>query len=159
MLAPWTLLSGSGWLTNVDSHSPVLFLPQYCNVITPSWITQAQWIRRGMIQHSDVVLCIWVLSIWRTNTFKCRVNGDKYTQPFISLQWRHNEDDDVSNHRRLECLLNRLFRCRYKNTKAPRHWPLSGDFPAQRASNAEYIWWRYHDKFMLHQYKDNNAEN
>ena len=33
-----------------------------------------------------------------------------------SLRWRHNERDDVSNHRRLDCLLNRLFRRRSKNT-------------------------------------------
>ena len=26
-----------------------------------------------------------------------------------SLQWRHNEHDGVSNHRRLDCLPNRLF--------------------------------------------------
>ena len=40
-----------------------------------------------------------------------------------------------------------------ENIKAPRHWPLCGEFtgtsefPAQRASNAENvsIWWRYHD--------------
>ena len=29
-----------------------------------------------------------------------------------SLQWRHNERDGVSNHRRLDCLLNRFFRRR-----------------------------------------------
>ena len=39
-----------------------------------------------------------------------------------------------------------------KNIKAPCHWPLwgefTGDFPAQRASNAENvsIWWRHHDE-------------
>ena len=32
------------------------------------------------------------------------------------LQWRHNEQDGVSNHQRLECLLNRLFRPRSKKT-------------------------------------------
>ena len=40
-----------------------------------------------------------------------------------------------------------------ENIKAPRHWPLceeftgTGEFPAQRASNAENvsIWWRHHD--------------
>ena len=39
-----------------------------------------------------------------------------------------------------------------ENIKAPRHWPLcgeftgTGEFPAQRASYAEYvsIWWRHH---------------
>ena len=41
-----------------------------------------------------------------------------------------------------------------KNIKDPRHWPLcgefTGEFPAQRVSNAEYdpIWWRHHDFFI-----------
>ena len=41
-----------------------------------------------------------------------------------------------------------------ENIKAPRHWPLCGEFtgpgefPAQMASNAENvsIWWRHHAK-------------
>ena len=41
------------------------------------------------------------------------------------LQWRHNESDCVTNHRRLDCLLNRLFRhILKKNIKVSRHWPL-----------------------------------
>ena len=38
-----------------------------------------------------------------------------------------------------------------ENTKAPRHWPLCGEFtgelPAQMASNAVNvsIWWRHHE--------------
>ena len=34
-----------------------------------------------------------------------------------------------------------------ENIKAPRHWPLCGEFPAQKASNAENvsIWWRHHE--------------
>ena len=35
-----------------------------------------------------------------------------------TLQWRYNEGDGYSNHRRLDCLLNRLFRRRSK--KAPK---------------------------------------
>ena len=31
-----------------------------------------------------------------------------------SLQWRYNERDGVSNHRHLDCLLIRLFRCKSK---------------------------------------------
>ena len=38
------------------------------------------------------------------------------SQESISLQCRHNERDGVSNHRRLDCLLNCLFRCRSKKT-------------------------------------------
>ena len=60
-----------------------------------------------------------------------------------TLQWRHNEHDGVSNQRRLDCLLNRLFRRRSK--KAPTLpvtglsegiLPVTGEFPTQRASNA-----------------------
>ena len=69
------------------------------------------------------------------------------------LQWRHNGRDGVSNHQPHDCSLNRLFRHRWKkNIKAPRHWPLCGEFsddrwfPAQRSSNVENvsIWRRQH---------------
>ena len=35
------------------------------------------------------------------------------------LQWRHNERPGVSNHRRRDCLLNRLFRLLIKKTSKP----------------------------------------
>ena len=38
----------------------------------------------------------------------------------LTLQWRHNERDGVSNHWHLDCLLKRLFRCRSKKTSKPR---------------------------------------
>ena len=71
-----------------------------------------------------------------------------------SLQWRHNERDGISNHQPHDCLLNRLFRRRTKKTSKLRvtglfAWnsPVTGEFPAQKASNAENasIWWRHHD--------------
>ena len=34
----------------------------------------------------------------------------------VPLDWRHNEHDGVSNHRRLDCLPNRIFRRRSKKT-------------------------------------------
>ena len=70
----------------------------------------------------------------------------------ISLRWRHNERDGVSNHPRLD-LLSRLFRRRSKKTSKlcvtglnEGKSPVTGEFPAQRASNAENvsIWWRHH---------------
>ena len=41
-----------------------------------------------------------------------------YNNPNINsiLQWRHNKGNGVSNHRCLDCLLNRLFRRRSKKT-------------------------------------------
>ena len=54
----------------------------------------------------------------------------------LPLQWRHNENDGVSNHRRLDCLLSRLFRRRSKNTSKSRvtglcegNSPVSCEFP------------------------------
>ena len=50
-----------------------------------------------------------------------------------TLQWRHNERDGVSNHKPHDCLLNRLFKAKIKeNIKAPRHWPLWGEFTGNR---------------------------
>ena len=61
-----------------------------------------------------------------------------------SLEWHHNERDGVSNHRRCDYLLNRLFRRSSKKTSKLRvtglcegNSPVTGKFPAQRASNAE----------------------
>ena len=74
-----------------------------------------------------------------------------YTQH--TLRWRHNGRDSVSNHQPHHCLLNRLFRRRSKKTSKLRvtglcagNSPVTGEFPAQMASNAENvsIWWRHH---------------
>ena len=51
---------------------------------------------------------------------------------FDTLQWRHDERDDVSNHQPHD-LLNRLFKARIKeNIKALRYWPLWGEFTGDR---------------------------
>ena len=81
-----------------------------------------------------------------------------------SVQWGHNERDGVSNHRRLDCLLDRLFWRRSKKTSKLRvtglcagNSPVTGEFPAQRASNAENvsIWWRHHvDEWILMKFSE-----
>ena len=74
-------------------------------------------------------------------------------QMWKSLRWRHNELDGVSNHQPHDYLLNRLFGHRSKRTSKLRvtglcagNSPGTGEFPAQRASNAENVsvWWRHH---------------
>ena len=73
--------------------------------------------------------------------------------PSTSL-WRHNDHNGVSNHHPHDCLLNLLFRHRSKKTSKLHITGLcagnslvTGEFPAQRASNAENvsIWWRHHE--------------
>ena len=73
----------------------------------------------------------------------------------VSLRWRHNVRDSVSNHQPHDCLLDRVFRRRLKKTSKLRvtglcagNSPGTGEFPAQMASYAENvsIWWRHHDR-------------
>ena len=75
----------------------------------------------------------------------------------LSLQWRHNGHDSVSNHQPHNCLLNRLFKAQKTSEKTSEvcvtglcagNSPVTDDFPAQMASNAEkiFIWWRHHGK-------------
>ena len=72
-----------------------------------------------------------------------------------TLMWRHNGPDGVSNHPPHDCLLNRSFRRRSKETSKLRvtglsvgNSPVTGEFPTQMASTAENvsIWWCHHDE-------------
>ena len=78
---------------------------------------------------------------------RCHPNGN-------TLQWRHDGSDGFLNPQSHDCLLNRLFRCRSKKTPKLRvtglcagNSPVTGELPAQMASNAENvsIRWRHHD--------------
>ena len=75
------------------------------------------------------------------------------------LLWPHYEHDVVSNCQPHDCLLKCLFRRRSKETSKLRltglcegNSPGTGEFPAQRASNAENvsIWWRHHINPIFH---------
>ena len=93
------------------------------------------------------VVIRWLLLIWYS------VQGNECLE--LSLQWRHNERDGVSNHQHHDCLLKRLFRRSSKKTSKFRvtglcegNSSMTGEFPAQRSSNAENvsIWLRHHSK-------------
>ena len=72
----------------------------------------------------------WILQAVNSGMGKIKI--------YMSLQWRHNGRDSVSNHQPHHCLLNRLFRRRSKKTSKLRVTGLcgTGEFPAQMASNA-----------------------
>ena len=91
-------------------------------------------------------------SLWRLTDIWAAVEAPV---KMYASQWRHNRWDGVSNHRRDNCLLNRLFKCRSKKTSkfhvtglCVGNSPVTGEFPAQKASNAENvsIWWRHHGR-------------
>ena len=61
-----------------------------------------------------------------------------------SLHWRYNDHDGVSNHQPHGCLLNRLFRRRWKKTSKLCVTGLCvWNSPASYAKNVS-IWWRHH---------------
>ena len=116
--------------------------------------------RCGIMESSSGTL-IWVKLLsgtrlrfypWK-NAFKTGTVISHKRCTGFPLQWRHNECDDVSNHRRLRCLLNCWYECRSKKTSKLRitalcvgNSPMTGEFPAQKTSYAESvsIWWRHH---------------
>ena len=111
---------------------------------------------------AESLICISSLShssTWfffkKDNNFEAHVQHTAllWYVPFLSLQWRHNGCDGVLNHQPHHCLLSRLFRRRSMKTSKLRvtglcagNSPVTGEFPAQMASNAENvsIWWRHH---------------
>ena len=98
-----------------------------------------------------------VTSVFKEHVFRFHIAlcefARLYGEIVLASQWRHNELDGVSIHQPHDCLLNRSFRRRsYKTSKLrvtalfEGNSPETGEFPAQRASNAENvsIWWRHH---------------
>ena len=109
---------------------------KYLNVILDSFSAcnyEHRWKMYGMV-------IIWIhMKIWIT----VQVHP-KETNWNVTSQWRHNGCDGVSNHQPHECFPNRLFRRRSKKTAKLRvtglceeDSPVTGEFPAQSASNAE----------------------
>ena len=71
-------------------------------------------------------------------------------EPRGTSQWYHNERDGVSNHRRLGCLLNRLFRLRSKKISKLRVTGLYGGNSPVTPHKGPVTWkfvfilWRHH---------------
>ena len=91
-----------------------------------------------------------------TVNLQIKMKVEKPISPSTS-QWRHNGRAGVSNHQTHDCLHDHLFRCRSKKTSKLRvtslcvgNSPVTGEFPAQKASNAEniFIWWRHHASWV-----------
>ena len=103
-------------------------------------------------RHSPITFLAWK-SLYDSNvTDSCSTNPHHRCID-VSLQWRQNGRNGVSNNQPHDCLLNRLFRRRSKKTSKLRvtglcagNSPVTGEFPAQMASNTENvsIWWRHH---------------
>ena len=118
--------------------------PQIAPRMATRWCV---WSRKN---RGPVVPIVWTVT-WAVVTEK-RAIIPSFNQRF-SLHWRHNEHDGVSNHQRVDDLLNRLFRRRSRKISqlrvaglCERNSAVTCEFPSQRANNAENvpIWWRHH---------------
>ena len=126
-----------------------------CYVFSPgmSWRTTTRRSRSRREYHCDGTSHQVTRSDTPYTAHNVTEQGPLPTSWHFALRWRHNGRDSVSNHQHHECLLNRLFRRRSKETSKRRvtglcagNSPGTGEFPAQMASNAENvsIWWRHH---------------
>ena len=101
---------------------------------------------------NKIITCFWKNKVLNVNQWLTL----GYWRYLKALLWRHNGSDGVSNHQHHDCLPNRSFRRRSKKTPKLRltdlcaeNSPVTGEFPAQMASNAEmfpFQWWRHHGK-------------
>ena len=127
------------------------------NDLLPPFLNVWRWVKISdvadlWINNIESVLPICITNMTCTTVWFAPQN--QTTWRAISLQWRHNGRDSISNHQPHDCLLNRLFRRRSQKTSKLRTTGLcagnssgASEFPAQMASYAENvsIWWCRHD--------------
>ena len=105
-------------------------------------------------QNDNISIAVWSCGpndpLYKEYTFLRRfVIGRVSITPWLItgvLQWRQSERDGVSNHQPHDCLLNRLLRHISKKISkvlvtglCEGNSPVTGEFPAQKASNAENV--------------------
>ena len=96
-----------------------------------------------MAEFINLMTLCGVAQIWYHIMFLAITKSVEFKSNFLgSLQWRHNERNGVSNHRRLDCLRNRSSRRWSRKTSKLRvtgpcqgNPPVTGGFPHQRASS------------------------
>ena len=136
------------WIYKYDSCQ--LIVPGHCNYQSSLNFTEPGY-------YQDNEFGIRLETIVRVIKAETEVGVTVYCLQYVhALQWRHNGCHSVSNHRRLDCLLKHLFRRKSKKALKLRvtglcegNSPVTGEFPAQRASNMENvsIWWcHYHSR-------------
>ena len=116
----------------VSNHREPHCLPNYLFRLTSKLpITDPLW-RESIVTVTYNAKNISMSS--RLQVFIEPKDATLYLVPFITLRWRHNERDGVSNHQRLDYFLNRLFRGRSKKTSKLRVTGLGlwGEFTGHR---------------------------
>ena len=163
----WSVLWINGWVHNHEAGDLRRYRAHYDVIVITSvamlTVNYSSTYSLNLLvdNHHDYVMVIVFMIIDTVNRYKHDrwSNAVSCVSPlqnrFSTLRWHHNVCDSVSNHQPYDCLFNRLFRRRSKKTSKLRvtslcagNSPVTGEFPAQMASNAENIsiWWRHHIK-------------
>ena len=153
------------WIKKYTPHLSVvidvirLILRQHCRWKrwNKSRLSVITWLHKVFIFNDHEYNDTQSIHVWEFSCHDRRQTHGALSQwistSLLPLRWRHNGGDGISNHQPHDCLLNRLFRRRSKETSKPRVTGLcvgnsseTGEFPAQMASNAEKvsISWRHH---------------
>ena len=125
------LWSHMNWIIRIKLILPHLFfiicisvivLLNHIVIIFIWWIfTNIPWVIFVILNVSfgddkiDVSSLIFITSTNQISAYLSKL----YTRLSLTLRWRHNERDGVSNHQRLECLVNRLFMWSKKTSTLP----------------------------------------
>ena len=135
-------------------HSQLPFLIEFWFMWINFWIILSAWllcpkshiyVSRNQINigSGNGLVPVWLQAITWTNValLLIRPLGKFFNE---TLQLHHSERDGISDHKPHDCLLNLLFRCRWKKTSklcftgiCGGNSTVTGEFPAQRASNTE----------------------
>ena len=123
-------LDGDGYL---DNHEMRRLLNKFGIKCTEEEVVdiikEADYKRDGKIDFKGGWDPICYINSTLVQVVACHLITESSAAPMMALRWRHNGHDAVSNHHPRDCLLNRLFKV---NIKAPRHWPLCGEFTGDR---------------------------
>ena len=146
--------------TGGDWFYPSSDIAVLCAKFRRGWTTVTHIMGKWDIARFEYKMSFgWISYIAQNPRYLCATTCCKImpVQHFCTLQWRHNGRDGISNHQPHDCVLSRLFGRRSKKTSKVRtglcegNSPVTGEFPTQRASNADNvsIWWHHHGYYIF----------
>ena len=118
----------------------------YCSVLTYILSYRMIWDLYKSLTSFVCRFFVWtgIVPVLAFHDYITHTHGIQISR--IPLHWRHNEHDGVSNHQRLDCVLNHL--CRHRSKKTSKlcftglcevNSLVTWEFPAQRLSNLKKI--------------------
>ena len=117
MLAPWTLLSGVPLIAHFKQHIYQRLIKTLIQHLFYKSVAIYPFKRFTGLPYLIWTGKILIVATGQADSYRCPSSQtDARPSKIITLQWRHNEHDSVSNHQPHDCLLNRLFGRRSKKT-------------------------------------------